>query len=310
MAEEQTKLDLEQPKAAEDLTEEEADQALREMTAGEKPPEPEETPTEPPQETPPEPVPSEAAPEESKEQVPAEPEEDIQQLQMDQLQLDLQQAEQERDKFKLLMGTQGNQIGELRKTIERLQTIPPSREPEGGYEETAEEAAPRQPGPSQVPDSYLERLARMEEAQNQREIQAAYQAFLQDNRDVLPTEEDGREELLGRMRPIVDQEIKEYSAIPLQPSQMGKLARGILDTALMQVRRQDIQSRLVKARERKAAQVPKHRQVSAAAISGAGSKSASAPKAKGPEDMSAEEADAWLKREHGDGHRRDRRSPW
>ena len=106
------------------------------------------------------------------------------------------------------------------------------------------------------------------------------------------------------MTPLVEAGIRPFQGMKLNAKSSRKVADMVLGSAYVDVQLKQREEARAAWMERRAATTSKRKiEKEAAAISGSGSTPAPTPKAKADSEMSAEEADAALIKEFGDGHR-------
>lgn len=223
------------------------------------------------------------------------------------LQLEIERAARERSE--LFGGRAASELGELRKQVAmleqaRTQPPPPPAEELDPYREVPQQAP--QPGlpPHAGVGDLQAKVASLEQQDRQRALVTDVEAFRQKH---FPNESGGVDEeaytaFTTASAESIKSQIAPYQHLNLDTESARKLLNISLNIALAEYQ---LAQRKKAATEKTAQQVPEKRKAKqAATVSGSGASPAPAPRTKRPEDMTAEEADAALIKEFGDGHYR------
>jgi len=244
----------------------------------------------------------EAVAEEPDEVVEEEAEFDEKQSMIDELKLELERAEIERGKFEHLQSRDAGLAGHLRKEIQSLKDAVLRPQAETEVDPYAETPVVQQQAPSQPGDPALQsRLAELEASARAGAIEQEYEAF----RVARGIDPEAAKELIQKMAPAIQASWKPYiDQVPdMSPSQVRKAIRYVLDGAYVDTGLTEIRQARTEAQNRVASQVPEKKKAKlAASVSGAGAAGAAPARAKPQSEFTAEEADAALIREFGDGH--------
>lgn len=301
------------------MTLEEADAALREITEGiESDPVEDEVEPEPEQ-----PVEEPAVEEPEQEEEPVAAEEangelpDERDLLVEEMKLKLEAERQARERFELAAGRSGGELGHLRKEFDRLKAQLASNRPEVDdldYEQPAESPRRVQPQPNQPQSSHLEdQVAELRQEATKVAVEKVYSDFLsqvQDDLKAQGVEQDKlaseQEAVFREITPTLQGQIESFGDLSNAGTKtLQKVTKMALQGAYTDYRLKKIASLRNEISERKASQVAQSKIAKqAASPSGSGGKSVKEPPPKKPEEMTADEADAALIELFGDGHGR------
>jgi len=235
---------------------------------------------------------------------PVVPEFDERGTYIEELRLQSEKATADAARAELFRSREAGELGHLRKRVEELTSLL-TQQPSAPTDDPYAEAQParQQPLPSIAPVDQS-RLAELESDARTVAIEAEYRDFLQ----AKGIEQDSAQEVLGRMSDSLREQWAPYaeSVQTMAPRSARKVFRVILDSSYADMRLREVKVLREEALAKKAAQVPARKQAKqAATVSGSGASPAPRARQKAPEDMTAEEANAELIRQYGDGvHRR------
>lgn len=273
-------------------------------------------PPEPAAEPEPEPVPEVAAepaepevPVEEPPVEPSEPEYDEQAAILEETRLELEKVERERQKFEFLTGRESGEKGFLKKRVEALEEVirqaTQQQQPQTD-DYAAETTQPQVVQPLQ--DTGIQsRVAELETGQREEATRQEYQQFLNDNQLVGRPQEE-LAQVMSELAPDFQRHFEPYKDMDLNPKSFRKVFRMALDSSFTDLKLARVKKHREEALAKKAAQVDARKIAKqAAVVSGSGASPAPKPQPKAQSELSADEADAALVAEFGDGQRRRRR---
>jgi len=241
------------------------------------------------------------------------PEVDELDLAKQEYQLQIERLKLDRQHFEHLAGRNATDVDNLKKQLEQIASgrTSPAPEVDTMYEDDSHSGAPA-PRINPATTRLEAEVAELQGDNVKREIERVYDGFLNSigndlARQGVPQDqiEAERNAVMDHITPTLKERFEPYGNIStMRAKTLSKVTRMVLDSAYTDVRLDKIATLRKEASERKATQIAQSRIVKqAASPSGSGGKSVKESAPKRVEDMTAEEADAALIAEYGDGGR-------
>ena len=224
---------------------------------------------------------------------------------IEELQLQLKQVELERQKFHFDRQREAGLVGTLHQRLDSIEGVLSGR---NQPEETGYEGDDPQPKPTAKPLADP-RVEEMLQEHKEARIRASYETLERQMRQdvtrelVEPTPEQVSAEVESRLAaisPIIQKNVQQYAGQNLNANAASKVFEQEWGLAYGEFKLSKLKERNA---TRRATQVSASRRAKIAATDDTGSSPIAAPRAKSVEDMTIEEIDAELERQHGSGNR-------
>jgi hypothetical protein len=242
---------------------------------------------------------------------PVEPELDENELRLQEMQIQLEQAKAAAERFEFIAGNNAGKMGHLQKQLleatERRDA--PVEDPIDYAPDRIAEAQPVQPQP-RASNKLEAEVAELRAEQMQRATEQIYNEFLAQvasdltrqgvEQDMVEPEQNA---IMEQITPTLRQRFEPFGDIGnMGPKSVNKVTRMVLQSAYSDIKLAKIAELRKQASERKATQIAESKIVKqAASPSGSSGQAVKEPPPKRIEDMTAEEADAEMIRLYGDG---------